>query len=172
MEDYCVIWKRFWRLVVTSEWEKKYFYKWYWKRTANCLCDCWKETNVTIRSLLIWDTTSCGCFAKEMLINRQKTHNLSKSRIYTIYIWINKRCNNKMAVWYKYYWWRWISLLRKDFDDFYKDMWDSYNEHIIKYWVSNTSIDRIDVNWHYCKDNCRWATKKEQSQNKRNVLNI
>ena len=39
-------------------------------------------------------------------------------------------------------------------------MWDTYKD-----WLS---IDRIDNNWNYNKDNCKWATIKEQWNNKRN----
>ena len=46
-------------------------------------------------------------------------------------------------------------------------MWDSYEEHKKEYWEKDTTIDRIDVNWNYCKENCTWKTKKEQVNNQR-----
>lgn len=76
------------------------------------------------------------------------------------------RCYNKKCKSYHSYWWRWIQVEWESFKDFYKDMWDSFIEHVEKYWIKNTTLDRIDVNWNYCKDNCRWATWEEQRNNK------
>lgn len=46
-------------------------------------------------------------------------------------------------------------------------MWESYIKHVKQYWEKDTTIDRIDVNWNYCKENCRRATPKEQMNNMR-----
>lgn len=84
-------------------------------------------------------------------------------------MWIRNRCNNKNEPRFVDYWWRWIRCERASFDEFYKDMWAAYNKHVSEYWEKNTTIDRIDSNWNYCKENCRWATFKEQSQNRKCV---
>lgn len=47
-------------------------------------------------------------------------------------------------------------------------MGEKYSEHVKQYGEKNTQIDRIDVNWDYCKENCRRVTIKENSRNKRN----
>ena len=47
-------------------------------------------------------------------------------------------------------------------------MWESYFEHVKQHWEKDTTIDRIDSNWNYCKDNCKRSTNKEQQNNKTN----
>jgi hypothetical protein len=46
-------------------------------------------------------------------------------------------------------------------------MYESYLNHVEQYWEKETTIDRIDVNYHYCKENCKRSTRKEQRQNQR-----
>lgn len=63
-----------------------------------------------------------------------------------------------------------IKCLRKDFNEFYNDMYESYLTHYMEFWRDETTLDRINSNWNYCKDNCRRATRLEQWQNtSRNV---
>lgn len=84
--------------------------------------------------------------------------------IYNLYQQVKSRCNNKNHRRYKDYWWRWIKCEWSSFEEFFKDMWDSYQK-----WLQ---IDRINNNWNYNKNNCRWLTPKENSKNRRNTIYI
>lgn len=90
-------------------------------------------------------------------------HGMAKSRIWGIYISMRQRTGKhggKNKKWYAN-----ISCEWKTFEDFYKDMGESYEKHVLEYGEKQTSIDRIDSKGNYCKDNCRWATKGEQVRN-------
>lgn len=56
--------------------------------------------------------------------------------------------------------------MRKTFDEFLKDMWESFEQHVKEYWIRETTIDRIDSNWNYCKENCKRSTRHEQYRNR------
>ena len=146
-------WDKYNILTIIKEVEKKWD-----KRIFLCKCDCWNIKKIRLAQLLNWDTKSCWCLRKENISN--KTHWLSKTRIWNTYMWIKFRCNNVNSNNYKNYWGRWIKNEWNTFEDFYEDMKDWYSDGL--------TIDRIDVNWNYCKENCRWSTMKEQQNNKRN----
>lgn len=116
-------------------------------------CECWSIKEMVITNVTLWKSTSCWCYKP------QKTHWMNESKIYQIYRAIIQRCNNKNNKSYYNYWWRWIKCEWNTFEEFYKDMWDTYKE-----WLT---IDRTDNNWNYCKDNCKWVTMENNQRNKR-----
>lgn len=159
-------WERFWRLVATGVSIHKRSIKWRSKIFDEVICDCWTKKYICRDLLKSWNTKSCWCLSKENNIKRLKTHWDTWTRFYWIRWWICNRCNNKNWKRFLDYWWRWIKCEWKTYDEFKKDMYNSYIEHCNKYWEYNTTIDRIDNNWNYCKDNCKWSTRKEQSINR------
>lgn len=87
------------------------------------------------------------------------SHRMSSTRLY--YIWGNmiQRCTNPKVKNYHRYGGRGVTVCKEwlIFDNFLEDMRDGY--------ADNLSIDRIDNDKGYCKENCRWTTRKEQSSN-------
>lgn len=78
------------------------------------------------------------------------------------YLWILSRCkytNHKSSYIYVD---KWIKCEWNSFEEFYRDMSPTYQE-----WFS---IDRIDWSKNYCKENCRWADRKTQNNNRSNNI--
>ena len=132
-----------------------------------CICDCGIVSAKNGYDLRSGTSRSCWCLCRELSSKREKTHGMTKTRFYKCWDGIRERCKNKNSKDYKKYGGRGIKCLWKSFEEFKKDMYHSYLIHFKKHGPKQTSLDRIDVNGHYSKENCQWATQKMQQNNTR-----
>lgn len=100
-------------------------------------------------------------------VYKRKSPKPKDIRIYYIFYSIKTRCNNPKTLNFEIYGGRGIKCLWKSFKEFRDDMYESYVEHTEKF-GKDTSIDRINNDGNYCKENCRWVTAKKQQRNRRN----
>lgn len=136
------------------------FYIW------RCKCSCGNDHHVPIQYLRSGNTKSCGCTHNEARVKRCTTHGLAprgqrRHKAYVSWAGMKYRCDVPECAGYADYGGRGITYNEKwsTFEGFWEDMGGTWEEGI--------SIDRVDVNGNYTKENCRWASPKEQARNKR-----
>ena len=126
--------------------------------TYEVMCTCGKIKWVRVSAL---KTAKLGCRECNLKANKLKpvTHNSSYRNEYKIWTGIKQRClNPKNKRFYRYGLLGLTSRWEKSFEKFYEDMGPRPSK--------NHSIDRINNDKGYSKRNCRWATAKEQIENR------
>ena len=123
-----------------------------------CRCDCGSERIVAGRHLVSGHTISCGKHARYL------QHGQRHTKLYSVWLSMKNRCNNTIAHEYSRYGGRGIKVCgewQSDFQAFY-----DYVSKLPHFGEKGYSLDRIDNDGNYEPGNVRWATHKEQSNNK------
>jgi ORF019 len=132
------------------------------KLLCDVKCKCGKILNdMDLRRILREEVKSCGCYAMEILNERNIKHNESKTRLYKIWVDMRRRCNNPNRKRAKSYYLKGIRVC----DEW--NNWETFKEWALKNGYDDTlSIERIDNSKNYCPENCKWIPKSEQSKNR------
>jgi hypothetical protein len=132
-----------------------------------CRCECGNETVVRLCALSCGYTRSCGCLNNEtrkvsMRGNTHaKVHSLSKHPLYPTWSTMKQRCINPNQGKYALYGGRGIKVCDEWMNSFPKFLEDMGER------PEGCTLNRIDNDGNYCKDNCEWATHSDQNRNRR-----
>lgn len=133
------------------------------------LCECGNQKVMRIDQVRSGNSLSCGCLQREFARSgaAHMRHGLANTRFWRIWSDMKRRTLHHHRSDYHRYGGRGISFSEtwKDFEKFRDDMYESYLAHVKEHGEKNTSLDRVDVNGNYCKENCRWATWRQQANN-------
>lgn len=124
-----------------------------------CQCECGRQITIIGNHLTSGNTQSCGCIAREMKRQRFLTHGWYGTRTHQSWQDAKQRCFNHRNIRYPHYGGRGITMShewREDFSAFLRDMGKC---------PEGRTLDRIDNDGPYDRDNCRWATIEQQSNN-------
>lgn len=141
-----------------------------------CQCECGNFKEVYATHLRSGNTRSCGCLAREIAVKMGHQRDIGKrsfkhgdfgTKLYGIWAGMKRRCYNRNTKYYADYGGRGIKVCEE---------WKEYIN--FKQWAVSAgykeglTIERINVDFDYSPDNCKWISIHEQNLNKRNSVRI
>lgn len=119
---------------------------------------CGKEFEAYISNVMNGRQHSCGCMKGKFLVESNGTHGESKTRLFRTFMHMKERCEKPYCKEYKWYGARGIKCEFQSYEEF-RDfaMANGYND--------NLTVERIDVNGNYSKDNITFIPKELQARN-------
>lgn len=124
-----------------------------------CQCCCGNTKEVISSSLNSGLVQSCGCLYNEVSGKQATSHGKTGTKEYIAWTAMKQRCYYEKHDFYANYGGRGIQVCNRwleSFENFYEDMGEA---------PDGMSLDRVDVDSDYCKENCRWATNSVQGYN-------
>ncbi len=154
-----IVGERYGKLVALRRGSKNKYgrFNWYFR------CDCGSEIELDANQARSGNTQSCGCYHAESLTLHKTTHGFAKKgqlrSEYRIWTLMKDRCSNPKSPNFSRYGGRGIKVCERwqTFENFYSDMGLR---------PEGCSIDRINNDGNYEPVNCKWATNKQQANNK------
>jgi hypothetical protein len=132
-----------------------------------CQCDCGSTCITTAKVLRSGESQSCGCYNRERTVQSHTKHGLAKTPTYKSYVTMLDRCHNPDHASYSRYGALGITVCnewRESVTAFIRDVGPRPSR--------DHSLDRIDPTKGYEPGNCRWATRSEQQQNRRDTIKL
>lgn len=130
-----------------------------------CKCDCGNEKITRSAHLITGAALSCGCYQRDKAGQNSITHGLHKHPLYLVWSVMKDRCFNERNPSYYRYGGRGITVCSEWVSDFVS----FYNWATSHGYQAGLTIERKDNDGNYEPDNCTWATRTEQNQNKCNT---